>query len=372
MSAEGTQRLVVKIGSALMTNGGEGLDRPAIARWAAQVAAARAGGLEVVIVSSGAVAEGMARMGWSERPDSLDQLQAAAAIGQMGLTQAWSDAFSQHGLHTAQVLLTHDDVANRRRYLNARSTLLSLLEVGAIPVINENDTVATDEIRFGDNDRLGAVAAQLVEADGLIIMTDQPGLMTADPRKNPAATLIEQGEAGDPALRLHAGGGAGRLGRGGMLTKLDAAALAARSGTWTLLLDGREELALARALAGEEGRGTRLTPKGTVLAARKRWIAGRLRVAGTVRLDLGAVEALTRNGGSLLPVGVVSVSGEFRRGDLIACEALDGRRVATGLSNYAHHEARLIAGCASHDLADKLGYVGDTELIHRDNLALES
>ncbi|MEC9406161.1 MAG: glutamate 5-kinase [Pseudomonadota bacterium] len=371
MTAATRRRLVVKIGSALITNGGRGLDRAGIERWAAQVAAARAGGTEVVIVSSGAVAEGMARMGWAQRPDALDRLQAAAAIGQMGLTQAWGDAFGRHGLHTAQVLLTHDDVANRRRYLNARSTLLSLLSVGAIPVINENDTVATDEIRFGDNDRLGAVAAQLVEADGLIILTDQPGLMTADPRKDPTATLIEQGEAGDPTLRLYAAGGAGRLGRGGMLTKLDAAALAARSGAWTLLLDGREVDALPRAFMGT-ARGTRLAPKGAVLAARKRWIAGRLRVAGTVQLDPGAVAALTRQGGSLLPVGVVGVSGAFRRGDLIACEDPGGRRVAVGLSNYSAEEAEQIAGCASHELVDKLGYVGDVELIHRDNLALES
>ena len=371
MSAAGYRRLVVKIGSALITNGGRGLDRSGIERWAAQVAAARANGIEVVMVSSGAVAEGMARMGWTERPESLDRLQAAAAIGQMGLTQAWGDAFGRHGLHTAQVLLTHDDVANRRRYLNARSTLLSLLAVGAIPVINENDTGATDEIRFGDNDRLGAVAAQLVEADGLIILTDQPGLMTADPRKDPTATLIESGEAGDPALRLHAAGGAGRLGRGGMLTKLDAAALAARSGAWTLLMDGRGPDALAQALAGT-ARGTRLSAKGAVLAARKRWIAGRLRVAGSVRLDRGAVQALTCNGSSLLPVGVIAVSGEFRRGDLIACEAPDGRRIATGLSNYSAEEARQIAGCASQELVDRLGYVGDVELIHRDNLALET
>ncbi|WP_370299389.1 glutamate 5-kinase [Abyssibacter sp.] len=365
-----SRRLVVKIGSSLITRGGRGLDHAAIARWSEQVASAVGAGTPIVIVSSGAVAEGMARMGWSERPDSLDRLQAAAAIGQMGLTEAWGDAFSKHGLHTAQVLLTHDDVADRRRYLNARSTLLSLIDLGVVPVVNENDTVATDEIRFGDNDRLGAVVAQLVDADGLIILTDQPGLMTADPTTHADAELVEAGAAGDPALRAYAGASSGRLGRGGMVTKLDAAALAAKSGAWTLLLDGSGDDALACAIDGT-ARGTRLTPSGAALKGRKRWIAGRLRIAGTIAVDAGAARALCKRGSSLLPVGVVRVSGQFRRGDLVEIVASDGaQRLATGITNYASEDAIRILGCASSELVDRLGYVGDAELIHRDNMAL--
>ncbi|WP_348673030.1 glutamate 5-kinase [uncultured Abyssibacter sp.] len=364
-----SRRLVIKIGSSLITQGGRGLDRAAIGGWARQIAEAAEDGTQIVVVSSGAVAEGMVRMGWSERPDSLDRLQAAAAIGQMGLTEAWGEAFNRHGLHTAQVLLTHDDVANRRRYLNARSTLLSLIELGVVPIVNENDTVATDEIRFGDNDRLGALVTQLVDADGLIILTDQPGLMTADPTTNPDAQLVERGVAGDETLRGYAGAGAGRLGRGGMVTKLDAAALAARGGAWTLLMDGRDNAAIGAGIAGS-ARGTWLEPGGAALKGRKRWIAGRLQIAGLIEIDRGAERAIREQGGSLLPVGVVRVAGSFRRGDLVEIVNAAGTRLATGISNYPSDDAALIVGASSSALVERLGYVGDAELVHRDNLAL--
>lgn len=363
--------VIVKIGSALITDGGRGLNRDAIAGWAQQIVAARQQGYSVIVVSSGAVAEGMARMGWTRRPESLDALQAAAAIGQMGVAQAWSEAFAVHATRTAQILLTHDDVADRQRYLNARSTLLALVKLGVVPIVNENDSVATDEIRLGDNDRLGAVTANLVDAQGLVILTDQPGLLDADPTRNPDAQLIRTGTAGDPALARYAGAGAGALGRGGMVTKLQAAALAASGGSWTVIADGRRDHVLSAALAGEPV-GTRLEPAGAVLGARKRWIAGRLHPAGTIEIDAGAVRALREAGRSLLPVGVSAVRGAFQRGDVVSCVGPDGQAVATGLTNYSSDEARRLVGCATDAMVDVLGYVGDAELIHRDNLALRT
>ncbi len=362
------RRWVVKIGSTLLTADGRGLDRDAIAAWSRQMAALRSDGRELLLVSSGAVAEGMSRLGWRQRPHQLYAQQAAAAVGQMGLVQAWESAFQAHGLHTAQVLLTHDDLANRTRYLNARSTLRRLLDLGVLPVVNENDTVACDELRLGDNDTLAALVANLVEADLLVILTDQAGLFDRDPRRHPAARLVGDAQAGDAALLDMAGSGSS-LGRGGMVTKLRAAELAARSGTATWIASGRETDVLARIAAGE-ALGSRLHPVQEPLAARKRWLAGQLQVRGRLKLDDGAVRVLRQAGRSLLPVGVTAVEGDFARGEVVSCEAPDGTPVARGLVNYGAAEARRIIGQPSERIEELLGYVDEPELIHRDNLVL--
>ena len=363
------RRFVVKIGSALLTNEGRGLDRAAIKSWVEQIVSLRTQGIEVVLVSSGAVAEGMKRLGWQKRPAALHELQAAAAVGQMGLVQAYESFFQGYGIHTAQVLLTHDDLANRERYLNSRSTLRTLLSLGVVPVINENDTVATEEIKLGDNDTLGALVANLVEADLLVILTDQEGMYDADPRKNPTAALIPLARADDPQLLAMAGGEGGALGRGGMLTKVKAAARAARSGTATWIAWGRRERVLARLAAGEE-LGTLLIPGQEATAARKQWLASHLRVRGYLRLDRGASQVLQGAGKSLLPVGVTAVEGHFQRGEMVACLDPEGREVARGLVNYSANEARRIAGCPSGRIEELLGYLDTPELIHRDNLVL--
>jgi glutamate 5-kinase len=359
---------VVKIGSALITNEGRGLAREAIRDWVAQVAWLRRRGVELLLVSSGAVAEGMARLGWAARPKAVHELQAAAAVGQMGLVQVWESCFQEHGLHTAQILLTHDDVAGRERYLNARSTLRTLLALGVVPVVNENDTVATDEIRLGDNDTLGAMVANLVEAGVLVILTDQGGLYEADPRSYPDAALVSEGKAGDPVLEAMAGG-SGALGRGGMRTKLRAATLAARSGTATIIAPGRRPGVLTDIAAGEAV-GTLLVPSQASLGARKQWLAGQLRVKGRLLVDAGAAQVLAESGRSLLAVGVRAVEGKFGRGELVACIAPDGQEVARGLVNYDSDETRLIMGQASSRIEELLGYVDEPELIHRDNLVL--
>ena len=363
------RRLVVKVGSALVTNDGAGLDHPALADWARQLAALRALGREVVLVSSGAIAEGMQRLGWRTRPHEMHRLQAAAAVGQMGLVKAYQDAFAGHGLQTAQILLTHADLADRQRYLNARSTLKALLELGVIPIINENDTIVTDEIKFGDNDTLGALVANLIEASVLIILTDQSGLFTADPRRDPGATLIERGNAEDPGFLAMAGGAASQLSRGGMLTKVMAAARAARSGAHTVIASGRQADVLIR-LAEGQPIGTLLTATRSPLAARKQWLADHLKLAGRLVIDAGAASALA-GGRSLLPVGVVEVHGEFERGAAVACCTPDGQEVARGLSNYASHEARRLVRRPSQEIEAVLGYLTATEMIHRDNLVLK-
>jgi glutamate 5-kinase len=365
----GSRRWVVKIGSALLTANGRGLDRAAIAGWVAQVAALRAKGLEVVLVSSGAVAEGMMRLGWAKRPKALFELQAAAAVGQMGLVQAYESCFQQHGIHTAQILLTHDDLSNRQRYLNARSTLRTLLDLGVVPVINENDTVVTDEIKFGDNDTLGALVANLVEADALVILTDQAGLFDKDPRAHADAKLVPEVAANEPTLDAMVGGAAGALGRGGMQTKLRAARLAARSGAATVIAYGRELDVLQRVVSGEP-LGTLLTPGQVPQAARKQWLAGHLQLRGKLVIDDGAVKVLRESGRSLLPVGVVAVHGDFGRGEVVACVDGAGREVARGLVNYDAIDARRIMGRPSDQLEAALGYVDEPELIHRDNLVL--
>jgi glutamate 5-kinase len=363
-----SRRWVIKIGSALLTNDGRGLASEAIARWVAEMADLRREGRELVLVSSGAVAEGMCRLGWRKRPHAVYELQAAAAVGQMGLIQAYESQFQKFGLHTAQILLTHEDLANRSRYLNARSTLASLLKLGVVPVVNENDTVATDEIRFGDNDTLAALVANLIEADLLVILTDQHGLFDADPRTNPGARMIEEGDANDTSLEAVAGGGSA-LGRGGMLTKVRAATLAARSGAGTLIVSGREQSVLNRIAEGEEI-GTFLRPARERLAARKQWLAGRLQMRGRLRLDAGAVRVLRQSGSSLLPVGVVGVEGDFARGELVVCCGPDGKEIARGLVNYSADEARRIIGQPSERIESILGYVDEPELIHRDNLVV--
>ena len=362
------RRWVVKIGSSLLTDGGRGLQREAIAGWVAQMAALRARGCEVVLVSSGAVAEGMTRLGWKTRPAEVHRLQAAAAVGQMGLVQTWESFFQQHGLHTAQVLLVHDDLSNRRRYLNARSTLRTLIGLGVVPVVNENDTVATDEIRFGDNDTLGALVANLIDADVLLLLTDQPGLFSRDPREDPDAPLVNEAVADDPALDAMAGGG-GLLGRGGMITKVRAARLAARSGAHTVIVGGRADDVILRIAEGEQ-LGTWLRAGQSTLAARKQWLAGHLQVRGQLVLDEGAVRVLRESGRSLLPVGVQEVRGEFTRGELVLCLGPDGREVAKGLVNYGSEEAQRIKGLSTARIPEVLGYCDDTEIIHRDNLVL--
>lgn len=363
-------RVVVKIGSALLTNDGQGLDDHAIGGWVDQIAALRKAGVEVVLVSSGAVAAGMMRLGWSARPKAVHELQAAAAVGQNVLTETYEHHFARHGLLTAQILLTHDDLSNRRRYLNARSALTTLVGLGVVPVVNENDTVVTDEIRFGDNDTLGALVANLLEAEVLVILTDQEGLFDADPRHHPEARLISEGRADDPSLAAVAGDG-GRLGRGGMATKVRAARLAARSGAVTVIASGRQPSVLER-LVGGEALGTLLTPDRAPIAARKRWLAGQLQVRGTLTLDPGAVRVLRDSGSSLLPVGVRKAEGDFVRGDMVLCVDESGERIAMGLVNYGAEDARRILGQASGRIAAILGYMEAPELIHRDNLAVLS
>ncbi|MDO9010015.1 MAG: glutamate 5-kinase [Thiobacillus sp.] len=363
------RRIVVKVGSSLVTADGRGLDHAALTRWAEQIAALAAQGKEVVLVSSGAIAEGIARLGWNKRPKAVNELQAAAAVGQMGLVQAYESIFRTHGLHAAQVLLTHEDLADRTRYLNARSTLRTLLELKVVPIINENDTVATDEIRLGDNDTLGALVTNLIEADCLIILTDQTGLYTADPRRDVTATLVSDALAGDPELERMAGGAGSSVGTGGMLTKILAAKRAARSGAHTVICSGREDRVLLRLAAGE-AIGSQLVARQAPLAARRQWLADHLQLHGGVVLDEGAVRALRDEGKSLLPVGVKNIVGEFERGEVVAVIDTSGHEIARGLVNYSAGEARRIAGKSSSAIESELGYIDEPELIHRDNLVL--
>lgn len=361
--------IVVKVGSSLVTNHGHGLDRSAIAAWAAQIAALVQQGKQIVLVSSGAVAEGMQRLGWKKRPTTVNALQAAAAVGQMGLVQMYESCFAQYQLHTAQVLLTHDDLADRKRYLNARSTLRTLLDLNVIPIINENDTVVTDEIRFGDNDTLGSLVANLIEADVLVILTDQQGLYSADPRKDANAQLIQSATAGDADLERMAGGAGSSIGTGGMLTKILAAKRAARSGAHTIIASGHEKEVLVRLAAGETI-GTYLHATQVKTAARKQWLADHLRVAGKLVLDDGAVQVLKMEGKSLLSIGVTAVEGNFERGDLVACVDAKGIEVARGLVNYTSVETAKIMRKPSHEIESILGYMDEAELIHRDSLVL--
>ena len=367
--AADARRLVVKVGSSLVTNEGQGLDHAALARWAEQIAELRRRNKDVVLVSSGAIAEGMQRLGWKRRPNALHELQAAAAVGQMGLIEAYESCFRKHDLHTAQVLLTHEDLADRKRYLNARSTLRTLMQLGVVAVINENDTVATDEIRFGDNDTLAALVTNLIEADALVILTDQLGLYTRDPRRHPDAELVGEAKAGDPELEKMAGGVGSHVGSGGMLTKVLAAKRAARSGAGTIIASGREPNVLVRLAAGE-AIGTQLIAQTMTLAARKQWMADHLQVRGKLSLDDGAARALKTAGKSLLPIGVFEASGEFERGEVVSCLDSTGLEIARGLVNYNSAETRKILKSPSHEIEARLGYIDEPELIHRDNLVL--
>ncbi len=368
-AVKSARRWVVKIGSALLTDDGRGLNHAGIESWVAQMVALRERGIELVLVSSGAVAEGMTRLGWKTRPTALHELQAAAAVGQAGLVQAYESQFRRYGLHTAQVLLGHDDISARDRYLNARGALQTLLRLGVVPIINENDTVVTDEIRFGDNDTLGALVASLIDADLLVILTDQEGLFERDPRVDPSARLIQHGQAGDPELEQMAGGSGGALGRGGMITKIRAAKIAARSGADTVIASGRQPDVLNRLALGEE-LGTFLYAAQQPWAARKQWLGGLMQAAGRLTLDDGAVRVLRGAGRSLLPVGVTAVSGRFRRGDLVLCVDSAGREIARGLINYSAEDTARIIGHSSSQIQSLLGYLGEEELIHRDNLVL--
>jgi glutamate 5-kinase len=363
------RRIVVKVGSSLVTDEGRGVDAQAVDNWCRQMAALAREGREVVMVSSGAIAEGMKRLGWTVRPKELHELQAAAAVGQMGLAHIYETKLREHGMGSAQVLLTHADLADRERYLNARSTLLTLLRLKVVPVINENDTVVNDEIKFGDNDTLGALVANLIEADAMVILTDQKGLYTADPRKNPQARFVDEAQAGAPELELMAGGAGSSLGRGGMLTKILAAKRAARSGASTVIAWGREPDVLIRLAAGESI-GTALIAPTQKMAARKQWMADHLQLRGAVIIDDGAVAKVRQQGKSLLPIGVIEVQGEFHRGDVIAVLATNGAELARGLANYGSSEARLIARKASREFETLLGFTGEPEMIHRDNMVL--
>lgn len=362
-------RVVVKVGSALVTNDGRGLDFEAIARWATQIAALQKAGKEVLLVSSGAIAEGVLRLGWKSHPKRLFELQAAAAVGQMGLVQAYETRFAGHGIKTAQILLTHADLADRERYLNARDTLIEILRLGCVPIINENDTVVTDEIKVGDNDTLGALVTNLVEADAFVILTDQKGLYTADPRKDPTAEFVAQAVAGDPALEKMAGGAASTLSKGGMITKILAAKRAARSGAATIIASGREKDVLIRLSQGE-AIGTELSPRQAPMHARSQWLADHLRCEGRVILDAGAAAALLKRKTSLLPVGVKAVEGDFVRGDVVACTDEKGVEIARGLANYASSEIRMIKGKHTEEIEGVLGYCAQPEFIHRDNLVM--
>ena len=366
------RRIVVKVGSSLVTNEGRGLDERAIGEWCRQLAAlvrsgADGAGRELIMVSSGAIAEGMKRLGWATRPHEIHELQAAAAVGQMGLAQMYETKLRENGLGSAQVLLTHADLADRERYLNARSTLLTLLQLGVVPVINENDTVVNDEIKFGDNDTLGALVANLVDADALVILTDQKGLYTADPRKDPAATFVHEAKAGDPALEAMAGGVGSSLGRGGMITKILAAKRAAGSGASTVIAWGREPDALVR-LARGESIGTLLVAQTPKNQARKQWMTDHLQLRGAVRVDAGAAAKLRGEGKSLLPIGMTGVEGDFSRGDVIAVRDETGVEIARGLANYASAEARLICRRRSSEFETLLGYVAEPEMVHRDKI----
>ena len=363
------RRVVVKVGSALVTNDGRGLDFNAIERWAAQIADLQKMGKEVILVSSGAIAEGVLRLGWEKRPSHVHELQAAAAVGQMGLVEAYERHFREHGIGTAQVLLTHQNLTDREQYLNARMTIRELLRLGIVPVINENDTVVTNEIKVGDNDTLGALVTNLVEADVLVILTDQRGLYTADPRSNPDAEFVSVATAGDPALEKMAGGAASTLSKGGMITKILAAKRAARSGAGTIIASGREERVLTR-LAGGEMIGTQLNPSSTVRHARKQWIADHLRASGALILDDGAATALIAKHTSLLPVGVVRVEGSFKRGDVVSCLNGLGTEVARGLVNYPSEDAARICRAHTEEIVARLGYMEQPEMIHRDNMVV--
>ena len=378
------RRIVVKVGSTLVTNEGRGLDEVAIGEWCRQLAvlvkgtairksdrAANKKPREIIMVSSGAIAEGMKRLGWPKRPSAINELQAAAAVGQMGLAHMYETKLSENGLSSAQVLLTHADLADRERYLNARSTLLTLLKLGVVPVINENDTVVNDEIKFGDNDTLGALVANLVDADALVILTDQKGLYTADPRKDPGAQFVHEGKAGDPALEAMAGGSGSAIGRGGMLTKILAAKRAAGSGASTVIAWGREPNALVR-LASGESFGTLLVAQTQKSQARKRWMADHLQLRGAVTVDAGAATKVKDEGKSLLPIGMTGVEGDFSRGDVIAVRNVAGEEFARGLANYSSAEARLICRKPSSEIELLLGYVAEAEMLHRDNLVLSN
>ncbi len=363
------KRIVVKVGSSLVTNEGRGLDEAAIGAWCVQLAALIKDGREVIMVSSGAIAEGMKRLGWATRPRAIHELQAAAAVGQMGLVQVYESKLRENGVGSAQVLLTHADLADRERYLNARSTLLALLQLGVVPVINENDTVVNDEIKFGDNDTLGALVANLVDADVLVILTDQKGLYTADPRKDASARFVHEAQAGDPALEAMAGGAGSSIGKGGMITKILAAKRAAGSGASTVIAWGREPNALIRLTQGE-AIGTLLVAQTGKNQARKQWIADHLQLRGAVTVDAGAAVKVRDEGKSLLPIGMTTVQGEFSRGDVIAIRDGDGTEVARGLANYSSAEARLICRKPSSEFEKLLGYTGEAEMIHRTNLVL--
>lgn len=371
MNATSTKnkRIVVKVGSSLVTAQGTGLDLNALQSWSRQIATLNSAGHQIILVSSGAIAEGIKRLGWKKRPTAIHELQAAAAVGQMGLVQAYESCFKQYQLHTAQLLLTHADISNREHYLNARSTLFRLLDLNTIPIINENDTVVTDEIKLGDNDNLGALVANLIDADTLIILTDQPGLYTADPRKDPNATLVSRASATDETLLNMAGGAGSSVGRGGMATKILAARRAARSGTDTIIASGREPDVLLR-LLNEESIGTYLHASETILEARKQWLANHLQVSGRLILDSGAVNAIQKQGKSLLPIGVKQINGNFHRGAVVACVTPEGKNIAHGLINYNANECQRIIGKSSGQISSILGYAGDNELIHRDNLVL--
>ncbi len=362
------KRIVVKIGSSLLTANGQGLDLEAISHWAKQIVDLHHAGHEMILVTSGAVAEGMVRMKLPHRPTDLPSLQACAAIGQMGLIQTWSSVLDRHHIKTAQVLLTHDDLTDRRRYLNSCDALQQLIDWHVIPVINENDTVSTDEIRFGDNDTLAAMVAGQVHADLLIILTDQQGMFDADPRSNPEAKLLSTVRALDETL-FEMAGGSGTLGTGGMLTKVRAARLAAKSGCPTLIASGESDRVLARLMAGEL-LGTLFITDDDRMTAHQQWLAAHLQTAGRLVIDDGAVNAIKTQHRSLLPVGVKAIEGHFDRGDVVECVDRQGKRIAVGRVNFSSRSAELVKGLASDKVYQVLGEARSLEMIHRNHMAI--
>ena len=360
------RRWVVKVGSALLTADGRRLDKGVIHGLVQQLITLRERGCEVVLVSSGAVAAGAVRLGFEDRPEDLHSLQAAAAVGQSALIRSYEEALAPQGITTALVLLSHADILARDRYLNARGTLGRLIDLGVIPVVNENDSVVTDEIRLGDNDTLAALVANLIDADVLLVLTDQDGLCDANPRENPDAAVISAAEVDDPRLDTMVGEG-GQFGRGGMVTKLNAARLAARSGAVTVIANGRVPEVIPKVAAGEQ-LGTLLSTRHRPQSARKQWLASLLHIQGRLVLDAGAAAVVAAGDKSLLPVGVISVEGDFVRGDLVACVDVDGRQIARGLVNYSAEEALQLQGKSSKEIPVILGYGGDAEIIHRDNM----
>jgi len=364
------KRWVIKIGSSLVTKSSTGLNIKNIKDWAGQINELIDQNINVIIVSSGAIAEGMNRLNLVKRPSSSSRLQALAATGQMGLIQAYEVAFKKYNILTAQMLLTHEDLSNRARYLNAKNTLNNLMQYNIIPIINENDTVSTDEIKFGDNDTLASLVANLSGAEKLIILTDQDGLYTNDPRKVKDSKLIKSISVLDKKLNKYAGPSNNILGRGGMITKISAAKKAAKSNTQTIIANGIKKNILINILNNQDYIGTTIYNKNLAINSKKQWIANSLKIKGKIIVDAGAKKVIKQSGKSLLPVGIKSISGEFKKGDLLAICSSNNIEIATGLTNYGSNELAKIIGMSTARIKKEFGIIDSEVVIHRDNMIL--